>query len=137
LSRAAVLLIAALAAAAAGCDTVDCSNNESFVVDENGSCAAAPRRFTLSSISCRVATVEQDGPTGLPSVGALGQDQRPLRQGGFLLYGDVCPDGMASGCPDPAFRLCRSRRVDFRLEVSCVDGMGAPACDATLTEPGP
>jgi hypothetical protein len=39
---------------------------------------------------------------------------------------------------DPApFRLCRATRVAFRLELTCVDAQGAPACNATLTEPNP
>ena len=52
---------------------------------------------------------------------------QPVRQGGFILYTD-----------DPApFRLCHAERVEYRLELTCVDAQGASACNATLTEPGP
>jgi hypothetical protein len=57
----------------------------------------------------------------------MSQHPQPLRQGDFILYTD-----------DPApFRLCRATRVEYRLELTCLDAQGAPACNATLTEPSP
>jgi len=111
--------------AGAGCDTYDCENAEAFVVDEAGTCASAPQQFTLEVSSCRVRVLADMALTGLPATGALGQDHRPLRQGGFILFTeDVAP-----------FRLCRARRVEYRLELACVDGTGAAVCDGILTEP--
>ena len=54
---------------------------------------------------------------------AVATSQEP---GDFILYGG-----------QPAFRLCRARRVQYRLELACVDGTGAPVCDAIFTEPAP
>jgi hypothetical protein len=113
--------------AALGCDDITCPADDSFVVDEIGTCAPAPTRFTLTARACRIFV---DGPralTGRPPLGARAGPPRPVRQGGFMLFGDE---------PGP-FRLCRAERVDFRLELTCVDGQNAPSCNATLTEPGP
>lgn len=123
--RAARAWIAVAWLASAGCDPGDCANEESFVVDEVGTCASTPQRFTLEASYCRVRVLADMALTGLPASGAFGQDPRPLRQGGFTLYTqDVAP-----------FRLCRARRVEYRLELACVDGTGAPVCDGILTEP--
>ena len=117
------LVLASLVLAAAGCTDQACPS-EAFVVDENGTCADAPSQFTLQSENCSVLVASPSGPTGLPTTGTLGQSESPLRQGGFMLYGTM-----------PAFRLCLAKRVDYRLELSCVDGTGAPVCEAALTEP--
>ena len=111
--------------ASAGCDPYDCENEESFVVDEIGTCASTPQQFTIEAISCRVRVYADMALTGLPASGTLGQEQRPLRQGGFMLFTQDAAQ----------FRLCRARRVEYRLELACVDDTGAPVCDATLTEP--
>jgi hypothetical protein len=121
------LLAAAAAAIALGCtDTSSCPANDSFIVDENGTCSAAPIRFTLATIGCRIFVQEPNGMTGLPQQGAMGPHPAPVRQGGFLLYDDM-----------PSFRLCRARRVDYWLELSCVDDNGDAVCQSNLTEPGP
>ena len=124
-TRAAALVIAVLALGAGACDDHQCPN-ESFVVDEVGSCSGEARQLTLGSYGCSVSLTGPSGPTGLPARGALDENERPLRQGGFILYDSA-----------PAFLLCTAHRVDFRLELACVDGSGASVCDATLTEPSP
>jgi hypothetical protein len=121
----AALALGWLALGAAACTDHQCPD-DSFVVEENGTCADVPRQLTLSASLCRVYLSNPSGPTGLPSSGALGQDERPLRQGDFILYGD-----------QPSFRLCRASRVQYRLELACIDGTGAPVCDAAFTEPAP
>jgi hypothetical protein len=124
----AIVPLVLVAILAAGCpDQVECGGEESFVVDENGTCSATPQRFTLERSGCGVFLQGADaGATGLPAEGAVANDQRPLRQGGFILYG-----GSAG------FRLCRATRVQFQLDLACEDGSGAPVCDAVLTEPSP
>ena len=122
------LLLGVGALAHLGCVPLDCPDAEAFTVNEDGTCAQQPQQFTLTANACHVsigggATTEQ---TGLPLQGAMGTHPVPLRQGNFILFGD-----------QPQFRLCRARRVDYRLEVSCVDAADAPVCQATLTEPGP
>jgi hypothetical protein len=130
-----VLAALALAAGLAGCDDVECVD-ESFVVQETGTCATGPVQLTLSTTSCRVSISMASGDTGLPTQGAKDQDRRPLRQGGFILYSGACAAPGAAGCGDPSdFRLCRAERVGFRLQLSCVDGSGAPVCEADFTEP--
>jgi hypothetical protein len=128
---AAPLLALAIAAAglAGGCDSPDCTDSESLTVIENGSCAPAPPvQLTLGVTACQVyLDATGSAMSGLPRTGAVGQDRRPLRQGDFVLYGGDGPD----------FRLCRATRVDFQLDLDCVDGSGSPVCQAVLTEPPP
>lgn len=126
--RTALFALPLVALAAFGCDSYTCDNDETIVVDEVGTCAPAPTRTTLSSLACRVFLSSSSGSTGLPARGAMSQSPRPLRQGDFILYGDDSSTG---------FRLCRAQRVEFRLELACVDAQGAAVCNATLTEPGP
>src|SRR5262249_34929010 len=113
-----------LTLALTGCDDDPCSGQEQFIVNENGTCAAMPQQFTLSRSGCGVFLDNPSGDTGLPAHGAMGPHPGPLRQGGFLLYDDK-----------PTFRLCDAKRVDFRLELSCVDSDDTPVCQAELTEP--
>jgi hypothetical protein len=120
----ALVLATFVALAMTGCDDVPCSGEESFIVNESGSCAAMPQQFTLSRSGCRIYLQNPTGDTGLPAHGEMGAHPGPLRQGGFILYGDM-----------PAFRLCNAQRVDYRLELSCVDSDDAPVCQAELTEP--
>ena len=93
------------------------------MVNENGTCSSTPQQLTISPPACSVF-LGAIGDTGLPSQGAMGSHPAPLRQGGFILFGDM-----------PLFRLCRAQRVDYRLELSCVDDDDAPVCQAELTEP--
>ncbi len=102
-----------------------CPGAEQFVVNENGTCSSTPQQLTISSsTSCQVSLSGAISDTGLPSQGAMGSHPAPLRQGGFILFGDM-----------PSFRLCHAQRVDYRLELSCVDNDDAPVCQAELTEP--
>jgi hypothetical protein len=118
--------LAAGAALALGCTDPQCPGDESFVVTESGTCSVAPLQFTLGGGRCRVDVTSPTGMTGLPQKGAMGPHPVPLREGGFILYDDL-----------PSFRMCRARRVDYRLELSCFDGKGDGVCQASLTEPGP
>jgi len=106
----------------AACDDPECPDDQ-FVVEENGSCASSPQRFTISATQCNVA-LTATADAGLPTQGAMGPSPVPLRQGGFILYTD-----------SPSFRLCRAQRVDYRLELSCFDNDDALVCQAELTEP--
>ncbi len=121
-----LLLPTVAALAHLGCTDPVCPDAEAFIVNEDGTCAQQPQQFTLAATDCRVS-IDGAGPeTGLPLRGAMGTHPVPLRQGDFILYSD-----------QPHFRLCRAHRVDYRLELSCVDAADAPVCQATLTEPGP
>jgi hypothetical protein len=125
--RVAALVVASFVVASFGvvsCTDEDHCPTERFVVIENGTCAEGSPRFEVSSDSCVVSLASTWATAGLPLHGALSARRVPLRNGDFLLYGD-----------SPTFRLCRATRVDFRLELTCVDGTGAPACEATWTEP--
>jgi hypothetical protein len=122
------LSVMALLLSALGCDGNNgpCPPDDSFVVEEQGTCSSTHIGFNLSTTGCRIS-LDGGAASGLPGRGAMGQNPQPLRQGGFILFTD-----------DPApFRLCRAKRVAFRLELTCFDAQGVPACNATLTEPGP
>ncbi len=113
-----------LALVTTACTDPECPGDEQFVVNEDGNCAPTTQRLTISAIGCRVSLTGPTSDTGLPTQGAMGSHPAPLRQGGFILYTDT-----------PSFRLCRARRVDYRLELSCVDNDDSPVCQADLTEP--
>jgi hypothetical protein len=120
------LLLPALLLGASGCDDPGvCPPDESFIVEERGTCSAARTRFTLANQGCRVFVEDGNPVSGLPPRGAMSQQPQPLRQGGFILYTED---------PTP-FRECGARRVAFHLDLTCFDAQGAPACTATLTEP--
>jgi hypothetical protein len=56
------------------------------------------------------------------------------RQGQWQIYGVVCP-ATEPKCKTPTeFRRCFATRVQWRLELECIDGAGAPVCKAQLTE---
>ena len=113
-----------LALVTTACDDAPCSDNEQFVVNENGTCSSTPQQLTISASNCHVSLSGATSDTGLPMQGAMGSHPAPLRQGGFLLFGDK-----------PSFRLCHAQRVDYRLELSCFDNDDALVCQAQLTEP--
>jgi hypothetical protein len=114
-----------LALTMTACDDSQCPGAEQFVVNENGTCSSTPQQLTISSnTACEVFLSGAMSDTGLPPRGAMGSHPAPLRQGGFILFGDM-----------PSFRLCRAQRVDYRLRLSCVDNDDAPVCQAELTEP--
>ena len=125
-----------------GCpdNTAPCSGDEQLSVKMTGTCAPGERRLIVTRQGCAI-TVTSDPPlagsdagaptaTGLPMTGATDTTNAPLRQGGWSVWG--CLAGKEP-CPDQ-FRICSAERVDFQLNVTCVDGTGAPACGAVLTE---
>jgi hypothetical protein len=133
LSLPGLLALAMLAAAVHGCFDDDCSGEETVQVNMVGTCAREPRRLTLQRRRCEL-TAMADGPTELPRSGALDQAAHAIRKGGWQLYGNLCPDGAVT-CDRPlAFRRCTASRVEWRIELTCVDATEAPVCEATLTE---
>src|SRR5689334_16817356 len=79
-------LIALLLLCAPACDDRGpCPPDESFVVEEVGTCAATPTQLTVTTHGCRI-TLQDSAGSGLPQVGAMGQPPKPVRQGGFILY---------------------------------------------------
>jgi hypothetical protein len=123
-----------LLALAPGCDERSCPD-DSFVVNVAGNCAATPTTVTLGAGSCYVSVHGPDGGAApLPARGELDQASEPLRRGGWQIWGPVCP-ASDPGCKTPTeFRRCFATRVQWRLELTCLDGSGALACKAELTE---
>lgn len=125
-----------------GCweDAGRCDGDETVVVNMTGTCAAGPRTFEIRRVSCglylSVPTVDagsapgSPASLGLPLRGQLDLDGFNVRRGNWSVWG--CVSG-TEPCPDQ-FRLCRAERVDFQLNLSCLDGAGAPTCEAVLTE---
>lgn len=131
---AAVAVGVAMVVALAGCgDDADCRGEETVDLKMTGTCAPEPRTFTLVRSGCRLSVIAPPGWTGLPASGAVDQAQHPIRKGGWQLFGPVCPPGPLD-CTGSEFRRCTATRVAFRLELTCIDGTGAPACTAELTE---
>ena len=123
------VLAFALLAGAVACDDHPCITEELHVRAE-GSCLGSAKDLTIKAYGCRLTA---DGDGFLPTSGGAYDGLARVRDGGWALYGDVCPPGQPR-CAGPEFRLCRARRVEWRLELDCVDGSGAPVCQATLTE---
>ena len=126
-------LAAGLAGAPAGCgsDGRTCSNTAEIVhLKIDGTCPGRMQEFDLEAYGCSLSVRTTTGPLGLPPEGAVDGEIDPIRRGGWQLYG--CLSG-TEPCPG-SFRRCVARRVDFHLDVSCIDGSGAPVCDAVLTE---
>jgi hypothetical protein len=129
-----VVAAAALVLASAACVPDPECPNERFVVQVAGTCASAPTTLGLITAYCRIDATPLDPSLRLPQHGEVDQNKDPLRQGGWQLYGKVCP-ASAPGCVAPSeFRRCFARRVQWHLELDCVDGSGAPVCRAELTE---
>jgi hypothetical protein len=123
------IALLALAAGAPACDDDPCIS-EHLHLRAEGSCLGVAQDIELEAYGCRLTTSDANG---LPRTGAAYDALARLRDGGWALYGEICPAGDPA-CATPAFRLCRARRVEWRLELACVDGAGAPVCQATLTE---
>jgi hypothetical protein len=142
------LAVASRALLGTGCPETDggpCSGEESVVVKMTGTCAVGERTFAIQRSGCNITlspqitdagVVTDAGPgaspatLGLPTRGTLGQNRAPVRQGGWSVWG--CLMGTEQ-CPDQ-FLLCSTRRTGFQLDVTCLDGTGAIACEAVLTE---
>lgn len=124
-----------VAVAAGACYQDDWCDEESFEVKVSGTCAPEQRLVLSRFSSCdiRLQSSSSAPPAGLPPAGASDQARRPLREGEWQIYGEICPSGAAT-CAAPEPRRCVARRVEWRLELACFDGMGAPACHATMTE---
>lgn len=134
----AALLAATLGALAAGCggssSTLDyCQKNESLELKVSGTCPGGAKTMTLSRLGCALAIANAPLDIGLPPIGAVPQDERPLRQGGWQIWGDLASVPKEAP-PAVRFRRCVAERVGWRLEVACIDGAGQDACHATLTE---
>ncbi len=109
-----------------------CPEGESFPVKIQGTCSDTPAEARLSSSQCGVTLEAKPGVSlGLPARGALAQDPRPLRGGGWQIYGNACPSGQLCNSP---FRRCVAARVGYQLQLDCADGAGSPVCAATITE---
>jgi hypothetical protein len=129
-----LLIMLAGAALATGCDPESlCTVQDDLQLKVVGSCPEGPVRVNLALDFCRLRFWGATGNTGLPETGALAQMPRPVREGGWQIYGQVCPTS-ATPCPEPEFRLCKAERVAWQLDLLCLDGAGQPVCEATLTE---
>jgi hypothetical protein len=128
--RAAALLIG-LALASCGSDPCDEWETE-MVLHASGSCLPAPQDVTIQLEACMLRVKVAAGT--LPATGALDQAGDPLRQGGWQIYGDACPLAAPACTAGREFRRCHAVRKDSHLDLSCVDGTGAPVCEAALTE---
>lgn len=119
-----------VALAGAGCDR-DCPQ-EIVHVKITGACGATEADIEQEN-DCRITLVPGGDLPDVPRHGEAGQDRHPLRKGDWQLYGDVCqPD--AGACPGSPFRRCAAKRVDTHIELTCIDGTGAPVCEAQITE---
>lgn len=104
-----------------------------------GSCTTGGESTLVLSRRARQGNISVMTSSNLdvPASGAFVRSRRPLRDGGWQLFGDVClPNGRL--CPDSRdgskFRRCVARRVDWFLQLTCTDGFGNPTCDAQLME---
>jgi hypothetical protein len=127
-------LAVALLLVLAGCDERSCPDDE-FVVNVAGTCAAGPTTVTLEATACQIGVRGPDGGVSpLPPQGELDQASEPLRKGGWQIWGPVCP-ASDPRCQTPTeFRRCFATRVQWHLELTCLDGTGAPVCKAELSE---
>jgi hypothetical protein len=116
-----------------GCDDETCPEKEIVHVKVTGTCAAEPTTAQLTSEACGVGLVSSDPTLRLPSMGQLDQAREPWRQGGWQIYGSVCATGQSCASPDD-FRRCIATRVASHLVLDCLDGSGAPVCQAELRE---
>ena len=134
MKAAAILALAMAASLLLACDgtTPDpCTKPDEVIhLKVDGACPGFPQMVKLVRHGCGIE-IMGFMETGLPRFGQVPQDERPIRQGGWQLYGAIRP---ATGAPIDVFRRCKAARLDWRLEVACIDGHGQPACDATLTE---
>jgi len=128
------LAVVASGLVAVGCDPVPCTGEESVQVDMAGSCAEGKPKLVIDRIGCRVSVAAASSSTavslGLPLTGAVDQQGHAIRDGGWQVWG--CRQG-DEPCPAD-FRRCVTERVAWQLNVTCLDGSGALACQAVLTE---
>jgi len=140
----ALLVLAALALGAATCETDPCrddaraSGNEPLHLNVSGSCVSVPRQIELQDVFCRLTLSAPGGgaPYELPAQGEADQAGHTVREGGWTIYGDVdlCAPRDESCTRPKQFRRCTATRVDWQVDLACVDSSGAPVCQAVLTE---
>ena len=128
-----VALVAVLAMPA--CTKNDCSDTETVMVNVTGDCGIATQ-VTFQVAECRIQIGDGEAESsGLPPSGTLNQAQSSFRRGGWIIYGPLpTPDAGALGAAPSTFKVCKARRVDWRLELDCWNGSGERVCGATLTE---
>jgi hypothetical protein len=125
-------LLLGLGALVIGCDPPSCPDEETLELKVSGNCAAGPTNAELTSSMCGVRLTFSDPTLLLPTSGQVDQARDPLRQGGWQIYGGVCAGGQS--CAAVQFRRCIATRIASRLVLDCIDGNGAPVCQADLTE---
>jgi hypothetical protein len=98
----------------------------------SGPCAGgADRRIAIRTTEPSLLVIEGLEGTGLPVRGALSRYPSFIRDGAWLLAGPSCDTCLA---PEQ-FRLCTARRVDWEIELTCIDGLARPVCTGLLREP--
>lgn len=117
--------------AALGCGPSS-PTDEEVHLKMSGSCSPELREFDMHRYQYLLEISYPDAglATPFPSRGAIDQMGHPIREGGWQLWG--CMTGREP-CFDN-FRRCTARRDAWQLDVTCLDGSGAPICQAVLTE---
>jgi hypothetical protein len=126
-----LLVVAALAAA---CDPyVGSCPTDTIPVKVTGSCGTALATLVQDE-DCRVRVTDISAPLDIPTVGQAGPEHDPVRSGGWVLWDHDCDPRIASCVPPRVFRRCYARRVDWYIQLDCINGTGAPPCQAIITE---
>jgi hypothetical protein len=143
--RTRALLALLLAVGAGGCETDPCHagtstdrRDETVHLKVSGTCVSMPAQVDLHDVSCalRLSTPDGGARLELPAQGEADQAGHTVREGGWTIYGSVNPCAPTDEmCTRPGgFRRCVATRVDWHIDLACVDGDGAPVCQAVLTE---
>jgi hypothetical protein len=126
------LAIAALLVLTACDPDGPCDQYETLVLRGSGSCLPTLQPVEVQVDGCSL-TVRVAAGT-LPARGGLDQSGDPVRQGGWQIYGPTCPVERPACTDGRVFRRCLAARHGARLDLTCIDGAGAPACEVQLTE---
>jgi hypothetical protein len=109
-------------------------DNEPVLLLLSGPCAGgADRRIAISTTAQWRLAIEGLEGTDLPVRGAFSRYPSFIRDGAWFLAGSSCETCLA---PEQ-FRLCTARRVDWQIELTCIDGLARPVCAALLREAEP
>jgi hypothetical protein len=112
----------------------DCQGEERVLLDIAGTCASGDTQFELVRQGCTLSVVyTRAGHLAIPTHGAIDQEQHPIRQGGWQLYGEVCP-AADPGCAAGEFRRCVAQRQRDSIDLVCFGNDTAEVCRGTLTE---
>jgi hypothetical protein len=132
-SRAVAILAALAAVALAACEPRDCfKQGETLHLKVTGSCGP-PHEIDVSA-RCQLHIDSPSGALVIPAQGALDQEEHMIREGGWQLYGKVCP-AVNPNCTTPTeFRRCLAYRVSWWIELDCFDAAGVAVCQAMLSE---